>query len=102
MLEFESHLEVDFELSHDLDDLGMAVTVVINGLFAFDISKKVVALCKSEAADVGRGCVCRARVFVSARVRESVGARVCVRMRVLACSRVGGDVCALLHTIYCE
>ena len=60
--EFESHLEVDFELSHDLDDLGMVVTVVINGIFAFDISKKVVALCKSEAADVGRGCVCRARV----------------------------------------
>jgi hypothetical protein len=75
--EFESHLEVDFELSHDLDDLGMVVTVVINGIFAFDISKKVVALCKSEAADVGRGCVCpRARVFVSALVREKE--RVCV------------------------
>ncbi len=77
VLEFESHLEVDFELSHDLDDLGMAVTVVLNGIFAFDISKKVVALCKSEAADVGRGCVCpRARVFVSALVREKE--RVCV------------------------
>ena len=75
--EFESHLETDFELSHDLDDLGMAVTVVINGLFAFDISKKVVALCKSEAADVGRGCVCsRARVSECARERKRE--RVCV------------------------